>query len=139
MPSSSPLRPIPDVTPMLGVLAVLLIVILVIRPMMYGCEPDPPKVDHLPSQLGHSGDTLIIDRDGNYYLNKKRMPSRALESALNRWSRASRGDRILYIFAARFLEYAYVQRALDAARESGVGVVGLIVDPNPTGANLGYR
>src|SRR5438034_7818406 len=64
----------PNVTPMIDVMLVLLIIFMVVAPaLMAGFNATPPEgvnlKDHPEDE--QTDQVLGIDRDGNYYLNKR--------------------------------------------------------------------
>ena len=64
----------PNVTPMIDVMLVLLIIFMVVTPaLLAGFNADPPKAVNLKDhpEDANLDQVLGIDRDGNYYLNKK--------------------------------------------------------------------
>lgn len=82
-------------TPLFGLIALLLIVAMVIGPAMSRCEPVLPEASNLPSRRGTAGDTLGIDYGQHYYLNKRHIRYAELALALARRPK----DRPLYFLA----------------------------------------
>ena len=123
-------RVIPSVTPMLDLLLVLVIIFMVIAPALAGgFQIDVPTAQHLRAHPEAPSDrTLGIDRDGNYYLNKRPIRSEELEPALKELLRAAPEDRVLYLKAPKALPYGRVLHILNVARENGATVVGLITE-----------
>jgi hypothetical protein len=75
---------------------------------------------------------LGIDKDGNYYLNKKRIETADVGKALNQiYIQGTREDKIMYLKADKNLDYSKVLDALDLATKNGVRVVGMIGDQKP--------
>lgn len=132
MCASHELRLQPDVSSFLGLIATLLIAAMVIAPALLPCEPNLPAASDLPTRRGPPGDTLWIDRDGNYYFNKRLVRYTALASALSHRPE----DRPLYVFADRGIDYELVQDAFDVARRSGNHYIGLLARPTPPAGDV---
>jgi len=77
----------PNVTPMIDVMLVLLIIFMVVTPaLLAGFNAQPPQGQNLKD---HPEDTendqvLGIDKDGNYYLNKKPIKNETLADQLKK-------------------------------------------------------
>jgi len=64
----------PNVTPMVDVMLVLLIIFMVVAPaLLAGFNADPPQAQNIKDhpEDDQTDQVLGIDKDGNYYLNKK--------------------------------------------------------------------
>jgi len=122
----------PNVTPMVDVMLVLLIIFMVVAPaLMAGFNADPPQAvnikDHPEDEKNDQ--VLGIDRDGNYYLNKKPIKSEDVPVALQHiYKDTPRDDYIMYLKADKGLEYSKVMDAMEVAMKNGVKVVGMISD-----------
>src|SRR5450759_1765929 len=99
----------PNVTPMIDVMLVLLIIFMVVTPMLLaGFNADPPKAINLrdhpeDADLDH---VLGIDKDGNYYFDKKLVVSEAIGPKLDSiFGAPGRTDFVLYIRADQKLKY----------------------------------
>jgi len=119
----------PNVTPMIDVMLVLLIIFMVVTPaLLAGFNAVPPQgqnlKDHPEDQ--ENDQVLGIDRDGNYYLNKKPISKTAIEGEIKRIYDTRQVDKVMYIKADKELEYSKVVDATDMAAKNGVRVVGLI-------------
>ena len=123
----------PNVTPMIDVMLVLLIIFMVVTPaLLAGFNAQPPVGQNLKD---HPEDTendqvLGIDKDGNYYLNKKPIAKTAMEAEIKRIY-TNRDDHVLYLKADRDLAYEKVVDATDLAAKNGVTVVAMISDQRP--------
>jgi len=73
---------------------------------------------------------LGIDKDGNYYLNKKPISKTAIEAEIKRIY-TNRDDRVMYLKADKDLAYEKVVDATDMAAKNGVSVVAMISDQKP--------
>lgn len=121
----------PNVTPMIDVMLVLLIIFMVVAPaLLAGFNATPPEgvnlKDHPEDE--QTDQVLGIDRDGQYYLNKRQIKNYELEQMLKQIFDARTEDKILYLKADKTLDYAKVLDAIDIASKNGVRVVGLISD-----------
>src|SRR3954471_23628971 len=64
----------PNVTPMVDVMLVLLIIFMVVAPaLLAGFNADPPQAQNIKDhpEDDKTDQVLGIDKDGNFYLNKK--------------------------------------------------------------------
>jgi biopolymer transport protein ExbD len=121
----------PNVTPMIDVMLVLLIIFMVVAPaLMAGFNATPPEgvnlKDHPEDE--QTDQVLGIDRDGQYYLNKRPIKNDDLASKLKAIFDARTEDKILYLKADKTLDYSKVLDAVDIASKNGVRVVGMISD-----------
>ena len=77
----------PNVTPMIDVMLVLLIIFMVVTPaLLAGFNAVPPQGQNLKDhpEDAENDQVLGIDRDGNYYLNKKPIAKTAVEAEIKR-------------------------------------------------------
>jgi biopolymer transport protein ExbD len=120
----------PNVTPMIDVMLVLLIIFMVVTPaLLAGFNAVPPEGQNLKSHPEDNADqTLGIDKDGQYYLNKKPIRNETLAEQLKRIYDARTEDKILYVKAHKEIEYGKVLDVLDIAAKNGARVVGMISD-----------
>jgi biopolymer transport protein ExbD len=121
----------PNVTPMIDVMLVLLIIFMVVAPaLMAGFNATPPEgvnlKDHPEDE--QTDQVLGIDRDGQYYLNKREIKNDELPSLLKKIFEARTEDKILYLKADKTLDYSKVLDAIDLASKNGVRVIGMISD-----------
>ena len=123
----------PNVTPMIDVMLVLLIIFMVVTPaLMAGFNATPPQGQNLKDhpEDEENDQVLGIDKDGNYYLNKKPMSKTAIEAEIKRIY-TNRDDHVMYLKADRDLPYEKVVDATDIAAKNGVTVVAMISDQKP--------
>jgi biopolymer transport protein TolR len=119
----------PNVTPMIDVMLVLLIIFMVVTPaLLAGFNAVPPTGQNLKDhpEDAENDQVLGIDRDGNYYLNKKPISKAAIEPEIKRIYDVRTVDKVMFIKADKELEYSKVVDATDMASKNGVRVVGLI-------------
>ena len=120
----------PNVTPMIDVMLVLLIIFMVVTPaLLAGFNAQPPQGQNLKDhpEDEENDQVLGIDKDGNYYLNKKPISKTAIEAEIKRIY-TNRDDRVMYLKADKDLMYSKVVDATDLAAKNGVRVLGLISD-----------
>ena len=122
----------PNVVPMIDIMLVLLIIFMVVAPaLMAGFNATPPEGVNLKDHPEDENldQVLGIDRDGNYYLNKKQLARNDdLPGMLKQIYDSRTEDKILYLKADKSLDYAKVLDAIDIASKNGVRVVGMISD-----------
>ncbi len=121
----------PNVTPMIDVMLVLLIIFMVVTPaLLAGFNAQPPVgqnvKDHPEDE--EMDQVLGIDRDGNYYLNKRPISKEALPAEIKRIYDVRQVDKIMYLKADKDLDYGKVVDATDLAAKNGVRMVALISD-----------
>lgn len=131
--SESKVVAVPNVTPMIDVMMVLLIIFMVVTPtLMSGVVAEPPVGDNLQPRPVQEGDhTLAIDARGDFFLDKQPVTAAGLRQALTALYPASATNRVLFVRAHRELEFGAVDGALTIARSSGVAVVGLVTEQRP--------
>ena len=121
----------PNVTPMIDVMLVLLIIFMVVAPaLIAGFNATPPEgvnlKDHPEDE--NTDQVLGIDREGQYYLNKRQIKNEELPQKIKTIFEARTEDKILYLKADKSLDYAKVIDAMDIAMKNGVRMVGMISD-----------
>jgi biopolymer transport protein TolR len=125
----------PNVTPMVDVMLVLLIIFMVVAPaLLAGFNADPPQAQNIKDhpEDDKTDQVLGIDKDGNYYLNKKPIKFEDIGSTLKHvYVDQTRDDYIMYFKADKNLDYSKVLDAMDLAMKNGVRVVGMISDQKP--------
>jgi len=123
----------PNVTPMIDVMLVLLIIFMIVTPLINaGFAATPPAGVNLKSHPEDPEDQVLgIDKEGNYYLNKRQIKNETLAEQLKAIFDARTTDKILYLKADKDLEYSKVLDAIDIAAHNGVRVLGAISDQTP--------
>jgi biopolymer transport protein TolR len=132
--SNSSVQSSPNVTPMIDVMLVLLIIFMVVTPaLLAGFAATPPTAVNLKDhpEDANLDQVLGIDRDGQYYLNKRPIKNETLPQALKAIYDVRTEDKILYVKADAQLDYSKVLDALDIAGHNGVRVVGMIGEQKP--------
>src|SRR5678815_3148785 len=109
----------PNVTPMVDVMLVLLIIFMVVAPaLLAGFNADPPQAQNIKDhpEDDQSDQVLGIDKDGNYYLNKKQIKQEDVGIRLKQiYIDTPRDDYIMYLKADKNLDYIKVLDAMDLA------------------------
>jgi biopolymer transport protein ExbD len=101
--------------------------------LLAGFTATPPQAVNLKDhpEDANLDPVLGIDRDGNYYLNKKPVRPQDVGPMLKQIYDARTEDKILYLKADKGLDYAKVLDALDLAAKNGVRVTGMISEQRP--------
>ena len=96
----------PNVTPMIDVMLVLLIIFMIVIPAMNaGFNAIPPTGQNLKPHPEEDLDQVLgIDKDGQYYLNKKPLPNADLADKLKQIYDARQVDKIMYLKAHKELK-----------------------------------
>ena len=125
----------PNVTPMIDVMLVLLIIFMVVAPaLLAGFNANPPQGQNLKAHPTdeENDQTLGIDKDGNYYLNKQPIKYDDIAARLHQiYVSSGREDKSLYIKADKNLDYSKVLDVLDIAAHNGVVLTAMISDQRP--------
>ena len=124
-----------NVTPMVDVMLVLLIIFMVVTPaIIAGFQVDVPQADNLKARVEREQRIeLGIDRDGNYYLNKRPIHRDEALGLLRAEFAARPRDRVLFVKAHRGLPYREILEAMSLARRAGARVVGVVTEKRPEG------
>ncbi len=127
-PHAGRIAPVPNVTPMIDVMLVLLCIFMIVTPALAnGVVAQPPEAVNLKPHPDEGFDhTLAIDVNGALYLDRQPIALEDLRGILTRLFPADANDRVLYVRAHRELEFGTVRAALDVAGASGVAVVALV-------------
>ena len=113
-----------NVTPMIDILLVLLIIFMMIGTHSTGFDAQVPQP--APEESSGLGQVVITVRgDGMVEINRGPLPVARLEARLKEIYRV-RGDRVIFVGAARNLEFEPVIRVIDIARGVGLQHVALM-------------
>jgi biopolymer transport protein TolR len=116
-----------NMTPMIDVLLVLLIIFMVVQQgLQRGLSvqvPPPPDGRSVPVQTGNL--VLELEPGGRYLLNRQPVARERLAQELSAVF-APRTRKVLFVRGAETLPYGEVIAAVDAGRQAGVQVVGLV-------------
>jgi len=103
-----------NVTPLVDVMLVLLIVFMTAKKEKQ--PPDPLR--------------LTIGADGSYYFGAESASKISIEGVAEKLktAKAEKEDLIVAIAADKSVEYDYVNKALEAAREAGISKIGFVTE-----------
>ena len=119
---------VPNVTPMIDVMLVLLVIFMVAAPaMLSGIPAVPPSARYSSDRPEQPADRVLgIDAAGRYYLDKRPIANELLPALLAAIYAKGDSDRVLYLRADKDVAYGVVINAMDIAAKNGVAVVGMI-------------
>src|SRR5215475_15735244 len=83
--SAASVQSTPNMTPMIDVMLVLLIIFMVVTPaLLAGFTADPPQAQNIKDhpEDDQTDQVMGLDKDGNYYLNKKPIHKEDVAAAL---------------------------------------------------------
>ena len=118
----------PNVVPLCDVLLVLLIIFMIVTPLVQkGVEVALPTAVNTITMPDNPEVVMSIKRDGSVWLKEKKITTENLQSALEE-AFLTVADKKLYLRADSDLEYGKVVALIDAIREAGIEVVGIITE-----------
>ncbi len=118
----------PNVVPLCDVLLVLLIIFMIVTPLVQkGVEVALPTAVNTITMPDSPEVVMSIKRDGSVWLKEKKIATENLQSALEE-AFLTVADKKLYLRADSDLEYGKVVALIDAIREAGIEVVGIITE-----------
>jgi biopolymer transport protein ExbD len=112
---------------MIDVMLVLLILFMVAVPAIER-SVRPPRAENASSAPDAARAELVIDRDGVFSIDRKRVNRAQLVAAIQA-SLATHHDTTLYLRADRSLPYSVILNALDAAAFAGVSHIASVTEP----------
>lgn len=138
-PVSNTVQAVPNVTPMIDVMLVLLVIFMVVAPaMLAGIPATPPVAEHSVARPENPEDQVLgISSTGELFMNKREIAPGSLAATLTSLYSARSEDRVLYVRADRNVDYGVVLNAMDVASKSGVAVVGMITERPLAKAGMG--
>ena len=122
-----------NVTPLVDVMLVLLIIFMIVTPtIMAGFQHELPQgVNLKPREEDENRTTLGIDRNGNYYLNKRPIRKEDALALLKQEFDRHPDDRVLFVKADRGLKYGLLMEAMEIAKESGARMIAAVSEQTP--------
>jgi len=117
-----------NITPFTDVILVLLIIFMVTTPLIIqsGIKINLPKAKQGDS-LAEKQTTVTIDRNGEVFLNDRKMEMTDLKNNLQTYVK-DQSDRSVIIRADQDTKYSFVIQVLDIAKQAGIGKISLIVE-----------
>src|SRR5688572_13882016 len=125
-----------NVTPMVDVMLVLLIIFMVVTPMLLqGFTAILPQGENLISRPADEARvTLGIDVQGNWYLNRVRIPKEQAQERLAAEFALQPEDKVLFLKAHYDLPYNQVLEAMKVGRDAGARVMAAVSEQSPEAA-----
>ena len=124
-----------NVTPLVDVMVVLLIVFMITMPVLTHSIPLelPTAAEQAAKKEKQPTDPLrlTIGADGSYYFGAESASKVSIEEVAEKLktAKAEKEDLIVAIAADKSVEYDYVNKALEAAREAGTSKIGFFTEP----------
>ena len=123
-----------NVTPLVDVMLVLLIVFMITMPVLTHSIPLelPTASEQAAKKEKQPTDPLrlTIGADGSYYFGAESASKVSIEGVAEKLktAKAAKEDLIVAIAADKSVEYDYVNKALEAAREAGISNIGFVTE-----------
>jgi len=132
-PGGSELNEI-NVTPLVDVALVLLIIFMVAAPMLkQGIDVALPQAsERLFPEETDNRFILTVDKDGELYLDNRRIPREHLELKLRQLNESTRVSA-LFLEADTSLPYGDVVAIMDIIKRSGIRTLGMVTKPGEEG------
>ena len=124
-----------NIIPLVDVMLVLLIIFMVTAPLSIGgIKVELPFSKAKGGSVDENRVVLSINKKGEYYLEKMRIPTSELEKRMHAIYEF-REKKELFIRADTGVEYGKVVNAMSAAKMAGVGKISMLTQP-PRGSRL---
>lgn len=127
-----------NVTPLVDVMLVLLIVFMITMPVLTHSIPlELPTASEKAAKQQEKQPKdplrLTIDANGNYYVGGDSATKVDIDTVVSRLKteKQENADTIVAIAADKAVEYDYVNKALEAAREAGISKIGFVTETKP--------
>jgi biopolymer transport protein TolR len=118
-----------NITPFVDVVLVLLIIFMVTAPMMQqGIDVDLPKTTTQNLRVQDEPLIITVKKDGKYFLASTEVTEKELGAKLQAILEGL-DDKGVFLRADQHAEYAFVVKALAAARLAGATKLGMVTEP----------
>jgi len=128
-----------NVTPLVDVVLVLLIIFMVVTPLLqrgYDLEVPQAIKQDIPLDILQKQIVVTYTKDGAYYINKEKTTIDQIEAALS-GILAGQSKKLVFVAAARNLNYGDVVLLMDRIRSAGAEGIGLVTDDKIAEAPIG--
>jgi len=130
-----------NVTPLVDVVLVLLIIFMVVTPLLqrgYDLEVPQAVESTLPPDILQKQIVVIYNKNGDYFINKEKTTIDEIEAALS-GILAGQSKKLVFVAAARNLNYGDVVLLMDRIRSAGAEGIGLVTDDKIAEAPMGVE
>ena len=125
----SPLNAEINVVSLIDVMMLLLVIFMITAPMMQGgVDVRLPTAEARPLEP-KSGLVVTVNRSGEIFVDETRMSYQDFRASFRALAAPKSGQGGVYLRADQSVPYGQVVRVLAVMRQSGVGDIGLVAEP----------